>query len=924
MTDETWKAVWDLLEQTRASPPQEREAFVRAARADQKVIEEALALLAEPSSGRWNTPAPDARQPALTLLESGSCIGRYTITGRLGSGGMGDTFAARDEELHRPVAIKVLRPPAGGDTTAPERFIREARAASALNHPNIVTVFEAIQFGQTSAIVMELVEGRLLRQWCGEAQPMETLVRLSRQLALALAAAHAASLVHRDVKPENIIVRGDGFLKLLDFGLARRLDASPSTQGSAGTLRYMSPEQLRGQALTAGTDVFSLGLVMFEMAAGRHPFAAEVPLDTMLAIVTAEAPALDALNPQIPASLAGLIGRMLAKEPESRPTAEQVAARLTEIERTTTAPATAAAAVPARGRKRSWALPAALLAVAAIAGVTIWMAGRPHAPNKPKGFVQITNYPFGNNLASAAISPDGERVALVDSDGEVRLQSVTGHLNRFVTRLPNVLVNQIYWIGQSGSLLVSALAESKELNVHQIGLLNSVTGKYQVIPVSGKAAVPSPDGKRISYVSVDSSELWVANLGGTEPHRVAVSLPGSISWVGWSPSGQLLHYWWARRWLGLPGELEDVTIRTVDASTGARVGEQAAPELWPGFMQSDGQFLMRSSQGLMGATLDKTGHFPHPPRLIANDILDSCVTASSGGRRIAAVRHTNYGRIIHVAETPRGRLSLMNPRPLALELAETYPHAWTPDNGGVIFEGRKGKNKYQIQVQRLDSKYPRLLAPSPEFQVIPMVSPDGRWVVFMSTKTFDLPRHYSLMRAPIEGGGQPELIPTGGPVQEFNCLYRAKRCVMREMQEDQAVFFDLDPLRGKGRELTRVRVSSWLFGDWSLSPDGTMVAMTDATTKPPVLRVVYLERPPLEKAIPIEGTVPLGLPVWTADGAGWYVRTQGDSMRLIGWDGSNRFVARIPGWAVPSWDGKRIAYLDEQRDYNVWLLDLDQ
>ena len=919
MTDETWKAVWDLLEQTRALPPQERQAFVRAARADREAIEEALGLLADSSSGGWNAAVPGAGQPAFPLLESGSRIGRYTITGLLGRGGMGDTFAARDEELHRQVAIKVLRSPAGGGANVTEHFIREARAASALNHPNIVTVFEVVRMGQTTAIVMELVEGRLLRHWCGEAQPLDTLVPLSRQLAQALAAAHAAALIHRDVKPENIIVRGDGYLKLLDFGLARRLDALRSSLGNAGTMRYMSPEQSRGLTLTPATDVFSLGMVMFEMAAGRHPFPAESPLDAMLAIATVEAPGLAALNPQVPGSLAGLIGRMLAKEPEYRPTAEQVAARLTEIERTTAAAEDVS--VASRGRRRSWALPAALLAAAAIAGVTIWKAGGPLASRGPIGFVQLTSYPDGNNLAAAAISPDGERVALVDSDGEVRLQPVKGGLTHFVTRLPNLIVTEMYWIGESGSLLVSALGGSQESRAHQIGLLNSQTGKYQVIPVSGKAAMPSPDSRRISYLSVDSSELWVANLGGTEPHRVAVNQPGSITWVGWSPGGQRLHYWWAQRSLGLAGEFEGVTIRTVDASTGARLGEQAAPGLWPGFMQSDGQLLLRKAQSLMRVSLDETGHFLHQPVHIASVVVDGPLTASTSGRRIAAIRHNSRGRSIHIAETPPGQAGLVNPRPLALETAENYPHAWTPDNRGVIFEGRRGNGKFQIQVQKLDSKYPQLLAPSPEFQVMPMVSPDGRSVVFMSTKTFDKPRRYHLMRAPIEGGGKPELIPTGGPVQDFSCLYRAKRCVMREIQEDQAVFFDLDPLRGKGRELTRAQVSSWLMGDWSLSPDGTMVVMTDPTTKPAGLRVLYLERPPLEKLIPVEGTAPMGMPMWTADGNGWFIPTQGNYLKRIGWDGRGRLVARIPGWAVPSWDGKRIAYLDERRDYNVWLLD---
>jgi hypothetical protein len=176
------------------------------------------------------------------------------------------------------------------------------------------------------------------------------------------------------------------------------------------------------------------------------------------------------------------------------------------------------------------------------------------------------------------------------------------------------------------------------------------------------------------------------------------------------------------------------------------------------------------------------------------------------------------------------------------------------------------------------------------------------------------------MRVPV-GGGTPELVPTGGPVQEFDCIYRASRCVLREMQNDQAVFFELDPLKGKGRELTRAATGPRAFGDWKLSPDGSMVAMTSLGTLPATIYILYLDKPPLEKEIKVEGPAFIGSLSWTPDGKGWYVSIEDRQTRLIDWAGHNRFVYDVNYWMVPSWDGKHLAYVDRERNFNVWMTD---
>jgi serine/threonine protein kinase/tetratricopeptide (TPR) repeat protein len=262
-------------------------------------------------------------------------FGHYRVESRIGSGGMGDVFRAVDTRLNRRVALKLLRAGHAGEP-AIQRFMREARAASALNHPNIVTIYEA---GETAEgelfIVQEFVDGRTLRSLIEERQPLATAIEVGRQVARALGAAHANGIVHRDVKPENIMLRADGYVKVLDFGLARVIDAEAAEQSTRATLEtapgtvmgtaaYMAPEQATGTQAGPPADVFALGVVLYEMAAGRRPFVAPSPVGVMAAILSEEPVPLMRLSPGIPPALDELVHRMLAKEPARRPSAREV------------------------------------------------------------------------------------------------------------------------------------------------------------------------------------------------------------------------------------------------------------------------------------------------------------------------------------------------------------------------------------------------------------------------------------------------------------------------------------------------------------------------------------------------------------------------------------------------------------------------
>jgi tetratricopeptide (TPR) repeat protein/predicted Ser/Thr protein kinase len=269
----------------------------------------------------------------------GKTIHHYEILRELGRGGMGTVYEARDTRLDRKVAVKLLPESAVRNPRAVERFQREAKTASALNHPNIVTIHDIIEADELRCIVMERIEGLTLRNWIKEKTTLDRTLDVILQVAEALAVAHEAGIVHRDLKPENIMVREDGYAKILDFGLARletSLDSDEQTMMATrpgvvmGTVPYMSPEQCTGDRVEEASDIFSLGVVLYEVATGRHPFRAETKVACINRIISETPPSPSKLNPAVSNDLDALMIGMLEKTPRLRPCAADVARRLSE------------------------------------------------------------------------------------------------------------------------------------------------------------------------------------------------------------------------------------------------------------------------------------------------------------------------------------------------------------------------------------------------------------------------------------------------------------------------------------------------------------------------------------------------------------------------------------------------------------------
>ncbi len=269
---------------------------------------------------------------------------QYEIIAPIGAGELGEVYQARDTRLDRNVAFKLLPVDYTRDADRVRRFVQEAKAASALTHPNIITVYDMGESALGRYIAMELVSGRSLREVIAEDNSHETLLALGSQMANALVAAHASGITHRGLKPDKIMVRDDGYVKILDFGLARLVatgagedEDTLAREIKAGklldTVRYMSPEQARGRSVNHSSDIFSLGVIFYEQVAGLHPFTAASPGEMLRAIIHDEPLPPSQMNPRLPAELEVLILRMLQKEARLRPTAAEVESALLEIRR---------------------------------------------------------------------------------------------------------------------------------------------------------------------------------------------------------------------------------------------------------------------------------------------------------------------------------------------------------------------------------------------------------------------------------------------------------------------------------------------------------------------------------------------------------------------------------------------------------------
>jgi len=787
----------------------------------------------------------------------GTTVSHYRILEKLGGGGMGVVYKGQDLLLERPVALKVLIPELLKDPSALSGFIREAKAASALNHPNILTVHDLIEAEGTHFIVMELVEGRTLRACLGKkGLEFKELSQIAIQVGGALAAAHKAGIVHRDLKPENIMVRDDGHVKVVDFGLAKLLAVGEQTRMAAatqdvtvsapdvapalpemgaershiaGTLPYMSPEQVTGKAVDRRTDIFSFGVVLYEMATGQQPFQSRTSIELVDAILGKEPPPITELSRVLPERLQEIIAKAIEKDPADRfQHMEDVVVDLRRLKRVTESGRVSAVAAVSDRRaamrtsplQKRWPLVlagAALLALVLIAlGLYKFVWQKP--PAAPFQAMKITMMTASGKVQDAVISPDGKYLAYVMAQAGLRSlwvrQIATSSSVQIIP--PSDTSYGGLTFSLDGNYICYVREESK--GGHQFGTLYEMpvlggAAKKLVFDVDSPVAV-SPDGKQLAFVRHDEGgeyALVVANVDGTGERKLATRK--SPTWFetggpAWSPDGKVI---------ALGGKDGGFSVAAVDVRDGKE--RSFSSKEWGAV---DRVAWLPDGSGLVVSAVELGAHYQiwhlaYPSgqiHRITNDTNSySGVSVTADGKALVTAS-TKFST--HLWAIPQDDWS--HPRdisPGTSELDGSLGFSWMPD-GRILYVSRP-VGKLSLWVVDRDGSNAKEFPVAAPMSMGVSACLDGRHVLFASEG--------SIVRVDSEGGN-PKQLTTGEGRYDF-----WPRC---SPDSQWVVCLSLNPPNNNERTLwkipfeggTPVQLRSKWTGWFAISRDGKWIACT--------------------------------------------------------------------------------------------------
>ena len=828
-------------------------------------------------------------------LKAGDPLGPYEIVGFVGGGGMGEVYRARDPRLGRDVAIKILHASFVADPERLRRFTAEAQAVAALNHPNVLTIYDVGTASDHPFIATELLEGATLRATLeAGALPVSKAIEYARQTASGLAAAHAKGVVHRDIKPDNLFVTSDGRIKILDFGLAKtyaaaepgdtdhtRLESNTSPGMVMGTAGYMSPEQVRAKPIDHRTDIFSLGVVLYEMLAGRRPFGGDSAVETMNAILTADVPDIAPSGRSLPPSLANIVRHCLEKSPEER---FQSARDLSFALRSLSAPS-GPIAPTSSSRRVAWLPIAAVALVAAGVGASLalWQ-GRSTVPSADIWRVtRLTN--DSGVTQSPAISRDGRLVAYVSDRGgtntDLWVQQVDGGDPVQLTR-DLALCNDPTFSPDGSKIAVSC---GDRATVYVVPALGGLPRRI----AEGEWPRFSPDGSQISYVpplrsGAARDTIWIAPANGGASREVK---PGKTfrSPPVWHPDGKGLFIVNSEN----PNGPRTFDWYLVSADNGVATATGAGERL-RALSLGFGRNLSVTEGGLLFSygTLDSTNIYRmpfdtafrratgNPVPLIVGAGFSSYPTSSSDGRRIAFSVGMNASTNIWRASVDQktGEISGAPSRVtdgLGINLMPS------PSRDGKRLAYRSGTQRApEIRLRDFAAKTDVRLAEAASFTYL-VLSPDGSTVAFNADES----PASSIYVVPATGGVPKKICDRCGKPVDW--LRDRSKILIEQAGPKQRDIHIVDVATGQSTPL--LQHPEFQVQTPRLSPDGRVLAFSEV--RPNRARRIYLVPftgepvPESQWSLVVDGTELDRQPVWSPSGDIIYFLSDRDGTRCI-------------------------------------------